>query len=133
MERRKKVLVAKVGLDGHDLGAKVVCQAFCNAGMEVIYTGLRQTPEKIVAAAIDEDVDVIGISTLSGGHMHHVPRIMALLKQNQAEEVVVVVGGTVPPSDVPELRRIGVAQVYPTDSDTSKAIEFVKNLPSRRL
>lgn len=133
MEKRKKVLVAKVGLDGHDMGAKVICQAFRNAGMEVIYTGLRQTPEKIVAAALDEDVDVIGISTLSGGHMHHIPRIMDLLKENQAEGVVVVVGGTIPRSDVPELQRIGVAQVYPTDSDTSQAIEFVRNLPSRRL
>ena len=133
MEKRKKVLVAKVGLDGHDLGAKVVCQAFKNAGMEVIYTGLRQTPEKIVAAALDEDVDVIGISTLSGGHMHHIPRIMALLKAHQAEDIVVVVGGTIPVSDIPELRRIGVAQIYPTDSDTSQAIEFVRQLPSRSL
>lgn len=133
MEKRKKVLVAKVGLDGHDMGAKVVCQVFRNAGMEVIYTGLRQTPEKIVAAAIDEDVDVIGISTLSGGHMHHIPRIMELLKENQAEGVVVIVGGTIPLGDVPELQRIGVAQVYPTDSDTSKAIEFVRTLPSREL
>lgn len=132
MENRKKVLVAKVGLDGHDLGAKVICQAFRNAGMEVVYTGLRQTPEKIVAAALDEDVDVIGISTLSGGHMYHVPRVMELLEKNRAEGVVVLVGGTVPLSDVPELQRIGVAHVYPTDSDTSEAIEFVKNLPSRR-
>jgi methylmalonyl-CoA mutase C-terminal domain/subunit len=133
MEQRKKVLVAKVGLDGHDVGAKVVCRALRNAGMEVIYTGLRQTPEKVVAAAIDEDVDVIGISTLSGAHMYHIPRIMDLLKENQAEGVVVVVGGTIPLGDVPELQRIGVAQVYPTDSDTSKAIEFLRDLPSRRL
>jgi len=133
MEKRKKILVAKVGLDGHDMGAKVVCQAFRNAGMEVIYTGLRQTPERIVAAAIDEDVDVIGISTLSGAHMYHIPRVMELLRDKRAEEVVVVVGGTIPPSDAQELQRIGVAQVYRTDSDTSQAIEFVKQLPSRRL
>lgn len=132
MEKRKKILVAKVGLDGHDLGAKVICQAFRNAGMEVIYTGLRQTPEKIVAAAIDEDVDVIGISTLSGAHMHHIPRIMDLLKENRAEGIAVIVGGTIPQSDIPDLLGMGVAQVYPTDSDTSKAIEFVKALPSRR-
>lgn len=133
MEKRKKILVAKVGLDGHDLGAKVICQALRNAGMEVVYTGLRQTPEKIVAAAIDEDVDVIGISTLSGAHMHHVPRILELLRENGAGAIAVIVGGTIPQSDVPELRRMGVAQVYPTDSDTSKAIEFVKALPPRRL
>ncbi len=132
MEKRKKILVAKVGLDGHDLGAKVICQAFRNAGMEVIYTGLRQTPEKIVAAAIDEDVDVIGISTLSGAHMHHVPRILDLLKENRAEGIAVIVGGTIPQADVADLMGIGVAQVYPTDSDTSKAIEFVKALPSRK-
>lgn len=133
MEKRKKILVAKVGLDGHDIGAKVICQAFRNAGMEVIYTGLRQTPEKIVAAAIDEDVDVIGISTLSGGHMYHVPRIMELLKENGASGVVVVVGGTVPHDDVEVLKGMGVARIYPTDTDTAKAIEFVTNLPSRPM
>jgi methylmalonyl-CoA mutase C-terminal domain/subunit len=133
MEKRKKVLVAKVGLDGHDLGAKVVCQAFRNAGMEVIYTGLRQTPDKVVAAAIDEDVDVIGISTLSGAHMHHLPRIMELLREHRAADIAVLVGGTIPASDVQELRRIGVAEVYPTDSNTSRVIEFVRGLPSRRL
>jgi methylmalonyl-CoA mutase C-terminal domain/subunit len=132
VEHRKKILVAKVGLDGHDLGAKVICQAFRNAGMEVIYTGLRQTPEKIVAAAMDEDVDVIGISTLSGAHMHHIPRIMELLKENKAEGVVVIAGGTIPIAEVPELERMGVARVYPTDSDTSKAVEFVKGLAARR-
>jgi methylmalonyl-CoA mutase C-terminal domain/subunit len=101
--------------------------------MEVIYTGMRQTPDQIVAAAIDEDVDVIGVSTLSGAHMYHLPRILGLLRERSAGRVTVIVGGTVPPDDARELKQMGVAQVFPTDSDTNDAIEFVRKLPPKGL
>ncbi len=132
MESNKKVLMAKAGLDGHDAGVKVMCRILRDAGMEVVYTGLRQTPEKIVAAALDEDVDVIGVSILSGAHMHHIPRIMELLKENDAQDIVVILGGTIPTGDIAQLKKLGVADVYPTDTDTSKAIDFLRNLPPRK-
>jgi methylmalonyl-CoA mutase C-terminal domain/subunit len=132
MESNRKVLMAKAGLDGHDAGVKVICRALRDAGMEVVYTGLRQTPEKIVAAALDEDVDVIGVSILSGAHMHHMPRIMELLKENDAQDIVVILGGTIPTGDIAQLKKLGVAEVYPTDTDTSKAIDFLRNLPPRK-
>ena len=131
MEPKKKVLMAKVGLDGHDWGVKVICQAFRNAGMEVIYTGLRQTPELIVATALDEDVDVIGVSVHSGAHMYHVPRILELLKKSKVEDVVVIVGGTIPRGDAEELKGMGVREIFPTDSDTGEAIRLVQGLPPR--
>jgi methylmalonyl-CoA mutase C-terminal domain/subunit len=131
METRKKVLMAKVGLDGHDTGVKVICRILRDAGMEVVYTGLRQTPEKIVAAALDEDVDAIGVSILSGAHMHHLPRILELLKESNAEDIAVILGGTIPPGDIESLKRLGIAGVYPTDTDTSEAIALLNSLPAR--
>ncbi|HQK88577.1 MAG TPA: cobalamin B12-binding domain-containing protein, partial [Acidobacteriota bacterium] len=109
MERKIRVLIAKPGLDGHDRGAKVIARALRDAGMEVIYTGLRQTPEQIVAAALQEDVDVIGISILSGAHMHLFPKIMALVKANKMDDVLVFGGGIIPEGDVPPLQAMGVA------------------------
>ena len=111
-ERKIRVLVAKPGLDGHDRGAKVVARALRDAGMEVIYTGLRQTPEMISEAALQEDVDVIGISVLSGAHMALVPRILELLKANEQEHVKVFIGGIIPDEDVPHLLEMGVVGVY---------------------
>lgn len=111
-ERKIRVLVAKPGLDGHDRGAKVVARALRDAGMEVIYTGLRQTPEMITEAALQEDVDVIGISVLSGAHMVLVPRILELLKANEQEHVKVFIGGIIPDEDVPHLLEMGVVGVY---------------------
>ena len=111
-ERKIRVLVAKPGLDGHDRGAKVVARALRDAGMEVIYTGLRQTPEMIAEAALQEDVDVVGLSILSGAHMALVPRILELLKANGQEQVKVFVGGIIPDEDVPRLKELGVAGVY---------------------
>ena len=112
MQKKIRVLVAKPGLDGHDRGAKVVARALRDAGMEVIYTGLRQTPEMIAEAALQEDVDVIGLSILSGAHMALVPRVMTLLKENEMEHVKVFVGGIVPDEDVPALLEMGVTGVY---------------------
>lgn len=132
MATTKKVLMAKVGLDGHDTGVKVICRILRDAGMEVVYTGLRQTPEKIVAAALDEDVDAIGVSILSGAHMHHLPRILELLKENDAEDIAVILGGTIPVSDIEPLKKLGVAGIYPTDTDTSEAIALLSSLPARR-
>nr|MBC7245321.1 cobalamin B12-binding domain-containing protein [Chloroflexota bacterium] len=111
-ERKIRVLIAKPGLDGHDRGAKVVARALRDAGMEVIYTGLRQTPEMIAQAALQEDVDVVGLSILSGAHMTLVPRVMQLLKQYGLEDVVVFVGGIIPDEDVPALRQLGVKGIY---------------------
>src|SRR5262245_63146496 len=107
-----RVVVAKPGLDGHDRGAKIIARALRDAGMEVIYTGLHQTPEQIVETVIQEDADAVGISILSGAHMTLVPRIIQLLEQNEARDVLVVVGGTIPSDDVAELKRLGVAEVY---------------------
>jgi len=111
-ERKIRVLIAKPGLDGHDRGAKVVARALRDAGMEVIYTGLRQTPEMIAEAALQEDVDIVGLSILSGAHMTLVPRVLELLKANGQEQVKVFVGGIIPDEDVPHLKGIGVTGVY---------------------
>jgi len=111
-ERKIRVLIAKPGLDGHDRGAKVVARALRDAGMEVIYTGLRQTPEQIVTAALQEDVDVIGLSILSGAHMTLVPRVMQLLREKGLQDVVVFVGGIIPQEDIPKLKALGVAEVF---------------------
>ncbi len=125
-----KILMAKLGLDGHDFGVKVLCQIFRNAGFDVVYTGIRQTPEQVVAAARDEGVDVIGVSMLSGAHMHHIPRIMELLDEYGIGHVTVIAGGTIPHDDVDELKRLNVAEVFTTDTDSSAAIEFLKRLPA---
>jgi methylmalonyl-CoA mutase C-terminal domain/subunit len=121
-----RVVVAKPGLDGHDRGAKIIARALRDAGMEVIYTGLHQTPEQIVETAIQEDADAIGISILSGAHMTLVPRILELLRASEAEDVVVVVGGTIPADDAEELKRLGVAGVFGPGATTAEIVDFVK-------
>jgi methylmalonyl-CoA mutase C-terminal domain/subunit len=123
--RKIRVVVAKPGLDGHDRGAKIIARALRDAGMEVIYTGLHQTPEQIVETVIQEDADAVGLSILSGAHMTLVPRVMDLLKREGAEEVLVVVGGTVPNDDVGELKRLGVAQVFTPGSSVQGIIDFI--------
>ncbi len=122
-----RVLVAKPGLDGHDRGAKVIARAFRDAGMEVIYTGLRQTPEMVVEAAIQEDVDVIALSILSGAHPHLLPQVMKLLQEQNVDDVLVVAGGIIPESDVPPLLAAGIARVFGPGTTTAQAVEFVKS------
>jgi methylmalonyl-CoA mutase C-terminal domain/subunit len=122
-----RVLVAKPGLDGHDRGAKVIARALRDAGMEVIYTGLRQTPEMIVNAALQEDVQVIGLSILSGAHKAIVPRVMELLHQNGMDDVKVVVGGIIPDDDAAELKRKGVAAVFQPGASLEAIVDFVKS------
>ena len=125
-ERRIRVLVAKPGLDGHDRGAKVVARALRDAGMEVIYTGLRQTPEMVAEAALQEDVDVVGLSVLSGAHMALVPRIMELLKANGQEHVKVFVGGIIPDEDIPRLQGMGVVCIYGPGTLTEDIIQDIR-------
>ena len=126
MEARKiRVLVAKPGLDGHDRGAKVVARALRDAGMEVIYTGLRQTPEMIAEAALQEDVDVVGLSILSGAHMALAPRIMELLKANGQDQVKVFIGGIIPDEDIPRLKELGIAGVYGPGASTETIVKEV--------
>jgi methylmalonyl-CoA mutase, C-terminal domain len=122
-----RVLVAKPGLDGHDRGAKVIARALRDAGMEVIYTGLRQTPEMIVNAALQEDVQVIGVSILSGAHNAIVPRILELLREKEMTDVLVVVGGTVPDSDAVELKKLGVAEVFQPGASLDRIIHFIRD------
>ncbi|HEY1286416.1 MAG TPA: cobalamin B12-binding domain-containing protein [Solirubrobacterales bacterium] len=124
--RKIRVVVAKPGLDGHDRGAKIIARALRDAGMEVIYTGLHQTPEQIVETALQEDADAVGISILSGAHMTLVPRIVELLRDQQAEDVLVVVGGTIPAQDVPELKELGVAEVFGPGASTQDIVEFIR-------
>jgi len=124
---RIRVLVAKPGLDGHDRGAKVIARALRDAGMEVVYTGLRQTPEMIVNAALQEDVQVIGLSILSGAHNAIVPRVMELLKEKQMSDVLVIVGGIVPDEDAAQLKRIGVAQVYQPGASLESIVNFIRS------
>jgi methylmalonyl-CoA mutase cobalamin-binding domain/chain len=124
--RKIRVVIAKPGLDGHDRGAKIIARALRDAGMEVIYTGLHQTPEQIVETAIQEDADAVGISILSGAHMTLVPRILAGLKENGVEDVLVVVGGTIPKEDSEQLKQQGVAEVFTPGAPTSEIVEFLK-------
>ena len=121
------MLVAKPGLDGHDRGAKVIARALRDAGMEVVYTGLRQTPEMIVNAALQEDVQVIGLSILSGAHNAIVPRVMELLKEKQMSDVLVIVGGIVPDEDAAQLKRLGVAQVYQPGASLEAIVNFIRS------
>ena len=127
MDSRIRVLVAKPGLDGHDRGAKVIARALRDAGMEVVYTGPRQTPEMIVNAALQEDVQVIGLSILSGAHNAIVPRVMELLKQKGMSDVVVILGGIVPDEDAAELKRQGVAAVFQPGSPLQDIVEFIRS------
>ncbi|MCU1285525.1 MAG: methylmalonyl-CoA mutase [Acidobacteriales bacterium] len=125
-DRKIRVLVAKPGLDGHDRGAKVIARALRDAGMEVIYTGLRQTPEMIVNAALQEDVDVIGLSILSGAHNAIVPRVMDLMQKQKMEDVMVVLGGTIPAQDLDQLSKAGVAAVFGPGTPMQNIIEFIR-------
>ncbi len=126
MGRPIRVLVAKPGLDGHDRGAKVIARALRDGGMEVIYTGLRQTPEQIVAAAIQEDVDVIGLSILSGAHNHLFPKVIELLKKEDADDILLVGGGVIPEEDIPGLKEAGVAEVFTPGTSTQDVVEYIK-------
>jgi methylmalonyl-CoA mutase C-terminal domain/subunit len=123
--RKLRVVIAKPGLDGHDRGAKVIARALRDAGMEVIYTGLRQTPEQIVTAALQEDADVIGLSILSGAHNYIAPRLMELLKEKGLDDVLVIVGGIIPDVDVPKLKAIGVRGVFPPGTPMQEIIDFI--------
>ena len=122
-----RVVVAKPGLDGHDRGAKIIARSFRDAGFEVIYTGLRQTPEQIVNAALQEDADVVGLSVLSGAHMTLCPRIMELMKKEGLDDVLVLVGGIIPDQDIPKLKESGIAQVFQPGASTEEIIAFVRN------
>ena len=133
METRVRVLVAKPGLDGHDRGAKIIARALRDAGMEVIYTGLRQTPEMIVSAALQEDVQVIGLSILSGAHNAIVPRVMDLLHQNKMDDVRVIVGGIIPDEDAAELKKRGVAAVFQPGASLEGIIEFIRSSVSQTV
>ena len=126
MQRKIRVLVGKPGLDGHDRGAKVVAAALRDAGMEVIYTGLHQTPEQIVETVLQEDADAVGLSILSGAHMTLVPRVVELLREQDAGDVVVTVGGTIPSQDIPELKELGVAEVFTPGAPTQAIIDFIQ-------
>jgi methylmalonyl-CoA mutase cobalamin-binding domain/chain len=125
-EKKIRVVVAKPGLDGHDRGAKIIARALRDAGMEVIYTGLHQTPEQIVETVIQEDADAVGLSILSGAHMTLVPKVLELLKEQGADDVVVTLGGTIPSDDVAELKKLGVAEVFTPGASTQEAVDFIR-------
>ena len=127
-----RVVVAKPGLDGHDRGAKIIARALRDAGMEVIYTGLHQTPEQIVETVIQEDADAVGLSILSGAHMTLVPRIVELLKAQGIDDVLLTVGGTIPADDIPELKALGVAEVFTPGAPTQDIIDFIQGAVQER-
>ncbi|HMS61912.1 MAG TPA: cobalamin B12-binding domain-containing protein [Solirubrobacteraceae bacterium] len=131
-QQKIRVVVAKPGLDGHDRGAKIIARALRDAGMEVIYTGLHQTPEQIVETVIQEDADAVGLSILSGAHMTLVPRVVDLLREQGADDVLVTVGGTIPADDIPELERLGVAAVFTPGAPTQGIIDFIEGAVSER-
>src|SRR5882724_10175078 len=124
--RKIRVVVAKPGLDGHDRGAKIIARALRDAGMEVIYTGLHQTPEQIAETVIQEDADAVGLSILSGAHMTLGPRVVELLKEQGVEDVLITVGGTIPADDVPELKKLGVAEVFTPGASTDEIVDFIR-------
>jgi methylmalonyl-CoA mutase C-terminal domain/subunit len=130
--RKIRVVVAKPGLDGHDRGAKIIARALRDAGMEVIYTGLHQTPEQIVETVIQEDADAVGLSILSGAHMTLVPRIVELLREQGIDDVLLTVGGTIPNDDIPELKRLGVAEVFTPGASTQEIIDFIQSAVGER-
>jgi methylmalonyl-CoA mutase C-terminal domain/subunit len=125
--RRIRILVAKPGLDGHDRGARVIARAFRDAGFEVVYTGLHQTPEQIVAAALQEDVDLIGLSILSGAHMYLFKRVLELLKKNKADDVMVIGGGIIPEEDVPRLKELGIKEIFLPGASLDVIVSWVKD------
>jgi methylmalonyl-CoA mutase, C-terminal domain len=130
--RKIRVVVAKPGLDGHDRGAKIIARALRDAGMEVIYTGLHQTPEQIVETVIQEDADAVGLSILSGAHMTLVPRVADLLKEQGAEDVVFTVGGTIPADDIPELKKLGVSEVFTPGATTQEIVDYIRGQAGER-
>jgi methylmalonyl-CoA mutase C-terminal domain/subunit len=130
--RKIRVVVAKPGLDGHDRGAKIIARALRDAGMEVIYTGLHQTPEQIAETVIQEDADAVGLSILSGAHMTLVPRVVELLREQGVDDVLVTVGGTIPAEDIPELQSLGVAAVFTPGSSTDEIVDFIRGRGSER-
>jgi methylmalonyl-CoA mutase, C-terminal domain len=130
-DKKIRVLIAKPGLDGHDRGAKIIARALRDAGMEVIYTGLRQTPEMIASAAAQEDVDVIGLSILSGAHNTLCPRLMELLRENGMNDVTVIIGGIIPDADIPGLKKVGIAEVFLPGTPTQAIIDFIRQRASR--
>jgi methylmalonyl-CoA mutase C-terminal domain/subunit len=132
-DRPIRVLIAKPGLDGHDRGAKVIARALRDAGMEVIYSGLRQTPEQIVAAAIQEDVDVVGLSILSGAHNVLFPEVMKLLKEKGGDDIVVLAGGIIPDKDIPALKALGIREVFLPGTPTQRLVEFIRQEAGRRV
>jgi len=125
--RRIRILVAKPGLDGHDRGARVIARAFRDAGFEVVYTGLHQTPEQIVAAALQEDVDMIGLSVLSGAHMYLFRRVLELLKANKADDVMVIGGGIIPEEDIPKLKKLGIKEIFLPGTSLDKIVSWVRD------
>jgi len=127
MDRPIRVLVAKPGLDGHDRGAKVIARALRDAGMEVIYTGLRQTPEQIVQAAIQEDVDVVAMSILSGAHNHLFPKVVNILREEGVDDVLIIGGGVIPDEDIPKLKEAGIEEIFTPGTSTKEVVEFIKN------
>ncbi|MEE8350038.1 MAG: cobalamin B12-binding domain-containing protein [Acidobacteriota bacterium] len=132
-EKKIRVVVAKPGLDGHDRGAKVVARALRDAGMEVIYTGLRQTPEQIIQTALQEDADAVGLSILSGAHMTLFTRVVELLKENEAEDILIFGGGIIPDDDIPKLKEIGVDKIFQPSTTTTEIIEYLKqNIQGQR-
>lgn len=131
--RKLRVVIAKPGLDGHDRGAKVIARALRDAGIEVIYTGLRQTPEQIVAAALQEDADVIGLSILSGAHNHIAPKLMALLAEKGMDDVLVAIGGIIPDVDVPRLKALGIEGVFPPGTPMQEIIDFINSNARARV
>ncbi|TMK71814.1 MAG: cobalamin B12-binding domain-containing protein [Actinobacteria bacterium] len=130
--RKIRVVVAKPGLDGHDRGAKIIARALRDAGMEVIYTGLHQTPEQIAATVVQEDADAIGLSILSGAHMTLVPKVVELLREQGVDDVVVTVGGTIPADDAPELKKLGVAEVFTPGASTDEIVDFIRSAIDER-
>ncbi|MGZ8868339.1 MAG: cobalamin B12-binding domain-containing protein [Thermoanaerobaculia bacterium] len=130
-DKKIRVLIAKPGLDGHDRGAKIIARALRDAGMEVIYTGLRQTPEQIVSAAVQEDVDAIGLSILSGAHNVLFPEIMRLLKEEGAEDIVVVAGGIIPAQDIPKLKQMGIREIFLPGTTTATAVNAIRDAVAR--
>jgi methylmalonyl-CoA mutase C-terminal domain/subunit len=125
-ERKIRILVAKPGLDGHDRGVKIVARAYRDAGFEVIYTGLHQTPEQIVNTALQEDVDLIGLSCLSGAHAYLFPRVVELLKENKMEDIIVIVGGIIPKEDIPKLKKMGIKEIFLPGSSLSEIINWTR-------
>lgn len=125
-EKKIRILVAKPGLDGHDRGAKVICRSLRDAGFEVIYTGLRRTPEEIVSSAIQEDADVIGLSILSGAHNVLFPKIMGLLREKEADDITVIAGGIIPDKDIPSLKKIGISEIFLPGSSTEDIVKWIE-------